>query len=60
MTAKTITGTVLMTDGTRRAARSTAEDVVEFRTFGNANARAGHSWRKASAKQAASFVPDNN
>jgi hypothetical protein len=54
-----ITGTVLMSDGTRRTARST-ENGVEFRTFGNANSRAGHSWRKASTKQAESFVPDNN
>jgi hypothetical protein len=50
-------GTIQMADGTTRSARRNGEN-VEFFTFGNANNTMGHSWRKASAKQAKTFKED--
>ncbi len=68
---ETVAGTVIMADGTERSAsRNTytktifnadgsfyteRETRVEFGTFGNANSARGHSWRRASAKQAETF-----
>lgn len=52
-----IIGTVQMSDGTRRPARST-EGIVEYRLAGNANAARGNGYRKATAKQAATFADD--
>ena len=74
MMIQSVAGTVLMADGTRRAACSNTyrsavevdggrsmkmvdETFIEFRLFTNANA-GGKRYRKASAKQAATFVAD--
>lgn len=54
-TAKFETGTVLMSNGTRRAARRIADGIVEFATFSNANASRGKAWRTATNKQAKTF-----
>lgn len=55
---QTSAGTVRMSDGTTRTARTHGDGRVEFWTFGNANSTRGHGWRKASAAQAATFAAD--
>ena len=40
-----------------RSMQAITETRIEFRTFGNANNSRGHSFRKATEKQAATFSP---